>query len=313
MTGVLSDNAIRKRLDELIDGGDAKHVGSCAYYFYPAKIFRTGSNKEGQPEAIVDFADPKQGRYAIAPGELVMLRTRETVKMPRDMCGLWFQSDALARDALLLVNMSVIPPGFVGRLNCTFANFGKVPVEVGRDVAVAKVLFVSLDQQADRMPEYKEEAAYEDRTRSAAFRAPKSFFQIADRKQELTKIATKLRGELEDAAKKAGEDVNRKLVSAPVGMLKKAAPLAVFTMLLLSGSNWWISSLLTRSIEKEARERADLMEAEIQRQLSSVDRGKPVIVYSGSPEAKALMDRISLLEDEIKEMNARASAPTKPK
>src|SRR5438876_284641 len=63
-------------------------------------------------------------KYAVKRGELVRVRTRERVKMPADMCGLWSQLDRNSRQGLLVVNSSVVPAGYEGFLTCTFVNFG---------------------------------------------------------------------------------------------------------------------------------------------------------------------------------------------
>jgi deoxycytidine triphosphate deaminase len=43
---------------------------------------------------------------------MVWIRTRDKVKIPNDMVGFWWQTNTLSRQGLMLVNMSMVEPGY---------------------------------------------------------------------------------------------------------------------------------------------------------------------------------------------------------
>lgn len=128
---VFSDNTILAKFDQLINDGDSSRVRGCAYSFVAGKIFPSPHSDEPAHKDVLDWttqvvgAWPGEEVYEICPGELVSMRTREAVRMPADVCGIWNQTDGLSRKGLMLVNLSAVPPGYEGHLTCTFVNFGK--------------------------------------------------------------------------------------------------------------------------------------------------------------------------------------------
>lgn len=79
----------------------------------------------------------------------------------------------------MLINSSLVEPGYEGYLSCNFVNFGKSPVYLSPERPIAKLLFLRLDTDAlvsfeKRFPEYDEMIA------ETADKGPSSFLQISD-------------------------------------------------------------------------------------------------------------------------------------
>ncbi|MGB6487321.1 MAG: hypothetical protein WBE91_10600 [Steroidobacteraceae bacterium] len=312
---VLSETAIRARFGSLLIGGDPSRIGPSVYYFVPGKIFPSGLDENGNAQPPVDWTAkpvedwPGETAYVVNPGTLVSLRTREFVKMPSDLCGLWYQTDSLSRYGLLLVNMSIVPPGYEGPLTCTFVNFGKDSVAIKPPMPVSKLLFLPLDTATSRNPRQTKEREYDSSLAEMARRSPVSFLRISDRAKELRE---QIANQMDDEMKQARETLNGivkensdKFTKDAKNAIFVATPLALVAIVLLGGAQWLATKILTTNIDEMANKRADIMEARINQELDALGR-KPVFVYTtGGAESKDLLGRITALEDEMKKLQSQ--------
>ncbi len=316
---VFSDNTILAKFDQLIIDGDSSRVRGCAYSFVAGKIFPSPHSDEPAHKDVFDWttkvvgAWPGEEAYEICPGELVSLRTREIVRMPADVCGIWNQTDGLSRKGLMLVNLSAVPPGYEGHLTCTFVNFGKQRVRIQPDTRVAKLMFLSLDSVAKYSSGVWQTQSYDSKVATMASESPATFLQISEQSRELNELITAGTDRIEKVAKDLGldakKDLNEQLAEAKQifresvstdtrTAVYKAAPLALLAIALLTTGQWLATRFLTENVDLVARQRADQIEARIDKQLEAAGP-KPVFVYSGTEESKALLDRMKVLEDEI--------------
>lgn len=316
-----SDTTIKERFAELIEGGDTARAGGCQYYFLPGKLNPMGIDANGGGLPVIDWTTkqpsqwPAETAFAMLPGSLLTLRTRERVRMPADCCGLWYQTDSLSRNGVMLVNMSIVPPGYQGPLTCTFVNFGKKTLAIKPNTLIAKLIFLPLDRAANRQSSARDDHNYDSNLADSARESPSTFLQISDQmkalkdlietgKVNLEKLAKMTSDEFALEAKNAADKYRDDLKSDLVKNIWKALPVAFFAITLLAGAQWIAMNFLTANVEKVAKERADQIEATINKQLEAVG-GKPVIVYSGSNETKVLINRIESLESEVKRLRAK--------
>lgn len=322
---VLCDNTIIARFNELIRGGDSSRAKGCAYSFVAGKIFPSPHSDAEVQQKVVDWtihaesAWPGEEVYEICPGELVTLRTRETVMIPPDACGIWNQTDALSRKGLLLVNVSTVPPGYQGHLTCTFVNFGMSRVRIQPSTRIAKLMFLTLDCAAGIPSKPWQTQSYDSNMAAMASDFPATFLKISEQSKDIrsliesglaqiqsaaelskTDAIAKLKAELNDAVARFNESV----VSDSRGAIVKSIPWAMAAVLLLAAAQWVATKFLTDSVEAVAKERADQIEERIDKQLESIG-SKPVFVYSGSEESKVLLERMRALEDQVKSLEAK--------
>lgn len=303
---VLSDSTIQQRFSQLILGGDPSRAGGCDYDFVTGKINCTGSDGKTNEQEVIDWTSkpqdswPAETSHLFKPGALIVLRTREVIKMPPDCCGLWYQTDALSRQGLLLVNMSIIPPGYEGPLTCTFVNFGKNSISISPDTRIAKVLFLPLDKVATRQSKIQIEREYDRKLLELARGSPATFLQMSDHTKKIESIITEGKKEIADH----GKSISNALGNEAVKRILIAAPLVAIVIALLAASQWFASNYLSNNVERLAKERADQIEERINVQLQKIGN-KPVIVYSGSAETKMLLDRINSLENEVKTLRRK--------
>lgn len=168
---VLSDETLRRRIsnNELVLDGTPEYAKHCSYEFTAAKIIRGGSSE------MTDVVEPG---VTISPAQLVWIRTCERISMPTNMVGLWIQTNTLSRQGLLLLNMSLVEPGYEGYLSAVFVNFGQRKVTIGPTTRIAKVIFLPLDVQAIEKVASKQFQNYDRWLFEIATNAPSSFLQL---------------------------------------------------------------------------------------------------------------------------------------
>jgi deoxycytidine triphosphate deaminase len=201
-----SDATIRRYMarGELVIGGKESMAEHNSYQFRAGKIFHPG--KEGK---VIDWTlHGPADECRVEPGHLVWIRVREQVKLPHDVCAFWWQTNGLSRKGLMLVNMSMVEPGYKGPLACLFVNFGQAPVVIDPQLPVAKLVFATLDQPAE-VP-FRSGASLEsyDRTiRDVALHGPPSFLRVAE-------LATSIAGQRDEALKRIEEEKTNALREA---------------------------------------------------------------------------------------------------
>lgn len=243
---VLSDKTIKERIAEnkLIPGGDPDRATHCSYEFTAASILRGGSPKAEQvTESVV-----------IEPAQLVWIRAREEISIPPNMVGLWIQTQKLARDGLLLLNISLIEPGYKGPLSAVLVNFGKEPVPISPRTKIAKVMFLPLDGDAANLVEGCGSEEYNDHLAKMALAGPTTFLQLQafDLKADdiLDNMKKRMKAEVSSLAAQAKDQLGKALKGdIRIAFLKWGGP--VLGGLVLGCAIVWlmISSYLPRLSE----------------------------------------------------------------
>jgi deoxycytidine triphosphate deaminase len=178
---VLSDGEIRDLIAsaQMIENALDGNIFACSYEFRPGVIVPTGS--DSPDEGSRDWTGPTTAGdlYPVKPGELVWVRTIEKVSMPTDICASWWQTNRLSRQGLMLVNMSMVEPGYQGPLACLFVNFGKRPVILEPDTVIAKLVFNRLGAPA-QTPLHLHETSltYDRKLFRSAMDAPVTFLDV---------------------------------------------------------------------------------------------------------------------------------------
>lgn len=259
--GALSDGEIKERIAAggLVIGGDPNSADASSYEFRAGAIIRTGDDPSS---SLVDWAGDDTGTavYSVAPGELVWVRTSETVDMPDDLCAFWWQTNRLSRLGLMLINMTMVEPGYKGPLACLFANFGQRHVEITRDTVVARLVFFDLNRSAERPFSRRMTPSEYDRALvTSATSAPRKFLDLeslsGDVKRQLDEAVAlldrrkeHLTQDLERAAAKAGEDATKTFTDDTKGTMLRAtgwglAAVALLTVASLAAG--WIKNQVT--------------------------------------------------------------------
>lgn len=186
---ILSDGELRARIQAggLVEGGVLDRASECSYSFVSGAAFLPGSL-----EAAVEFpgVDGK-AEVVVKPGQMIWIRTLERVKVPDSLVGFWWQTNSLSRRGLMLVNMSMVEPGYSGDLACLFVNFGKSNIPIRADTIIAKMVFSELEGELlHPFGAGVSREAYDSRLRELAIDQPTSFLQVGDLMVDLAQART---------------------------------------------------------------------------------------------------------------------------
>jgi deoxycytidine triphosphate deaminase len=202
---VLSDAEIQRLIkdERLISDADLQRASECSYSFVAGVAFHPGSDSPR-----IEFP----GEAIVKPGEMIWIRTRERVKMPNSLVGFWWQTNSLSRKGLMLVNMSMVEPGYEGDLACLFVNFGKNSIPINNDTIVAKMVFSDI-RGATLSPftgrSSREE--YDARLRELAINQPPSFLQVGELAANMAAARLEAIAAIKDAAIASTMDAKKEI------------------------------------------------------------------------------------------------------
>lgn len=197
---VLSDKTIKEKMsrNELVPKGNLNSAEFCSYEFTAAVMLRGGS---GCFEPIDELGTE------IKPAELVWIKAHEEISVPLNMVGLWIQTQTLSRQGLLLLNISLIEPGYQGPLSAVLVNFGSNKVTVSKDTKIAKVAFLLLDGDATKPVGKWDSSVYGAKLREMVASSPNTFLQLRSFEQKAENILEEMNRKVEERANEVVKDV----------------------------------------------------------------------------------------------------------
>lgn len=267
---VLADSEIRRQMSQgkLVLSADQSRAKECSYSFLPGRAFLAGST-----DAPIDFpGSAGNARVIVEPGKMIWIRTREKVSIPDTMVGFWWQTNSLSREGLMLVNMSMVEPGYEGDLACLFVNFGKGKVLIEADTVIAKMVFVNIEGAVAAPFVGKTSTGdYDTKLNKLALEQPGSFLQVAELSGALKderdasvatirSVANDLRGEADKDLKKAREDAVSDFKKDIPGTLRGSFvwALGLFAVLTLAnGAVAWMKGEFFPDVKEIARSEAE--------------------------------------------------------
>jgi hypothetical protein len=131
--------------------------------------------------------------------------------MPKNMVGLWIQTQTLSRQGLLLLNISLIEPGYQGPLSAVLVNFGKKNVIIKPDTKIAKILFQSLDTDANKLVGEWDSDDYDTDLQDLAANAPSTFLQLQSFEKKADDILEMMKKEMKQEIKNLADKVEGQL------------------------------------------------------------------------------------------------------
>lgn len=267
---MLSDITIRQYIARnlLVPNGDPAKATQAAYHFSAGKVFTGGKDCQ-----VLDWGIPQPtDHYKIAPGAMVWVRMREAVSLPDDICAVWWQTHSLSKRGIMLINMSIVDPGYVGHLTCLLVNFGNQHVAITPDTTVAKLAFFRTDQ-AVNLPfsGTATQATYDADVLQTATNGPTSFLQLDN-------LSTELGAKKAAILQEIAEDAPKKLLKTYT-----YAVLGLLALILATSTIPWIQSLVKPNLENAVQ---DAIDKRVSGQLSMMP----------SEREKALSLRVEKLE-----------------
>jgi deoxycytidine triphosphate deaminase len=191
---VLSDKSIQAAMDrqELILDGKPKYADGCSYEFKAGRVVYGGTDRASTQVTSVDLSRTPSQTAVIQPTAVVWVRSCERVSIPKNMVGLWVQTNSLSRSGLLLLNSTLVEPGYEGHLAAHFVNLGSSAVLLNSDTTIAKLLFLSLDVEAISLVDSSEFQNYDALIDKLAASSDRSFLRIGELTPDLESTARSL-------------------------------------------------------------------------------------------------------------------------
>jgi deoxycytidine triphosphate deaminase len=158
----------------------------CRYNLRAARVF---SAETGTEQVIGEHLPDGSTRrvWSISPTETLLIMTTERVKIPWDIVGQYGQLFRLAQQGLILMNTSIVEPGYDGPLSCVVVNLSRDKITIEPESEIAKLTFERLSTPpAVQHPQHIADDRYISALAAAAVKLPKSFMGIEQVSQEVS-------------------------------------------------------------------------------------------------------------------------------
>ncbi len=161
-TAVLSDGTIRRLVDARrieIEPWDPAMVQPASVDLRLGPSFRVFHNHRAR---AIDLRDPPRNlteqvvvgddeAFVVHPGEFVLGRTLEWVRLPDDVVARIEGKSSIGRLGLIVhATAGFVDPGFAGTLTLEVTNLTRIPIELWPGLAIAQLSFMALDRPAER-------------------------------------------------------------------------------------------------------------------------------------------------------------------
>lgn len=80
-------------------------------------------------------------RYELNPNELIIFQTREKIKIPLNVSATYAALDSVAKQGVLLINASMVEPGYEGFLSGVLLNFSSRSFFIRPNMEIVKICF----------------------------------------------------------------------------------------------------------------------------------------------------------------------------
>jgi deoxycytidine triphosphate deaminase len=197
---ILTDRDIRHKVARglLLVDYDAALIKYCGYELRAGKIIKP---KSGRIEWVRNRARVFFGRppaafklCVIAPSDSLVVVTQETLRIPADICATYGQLNRLAAQGLMLLNTSIVEPGYEGPLSCVLVNFSSRPQALSPGDPIAKINFHRLTGKPLQLQKRWNRDEYEKMARKNAMNLPKSLLDIAGLEERVSqKVGSQVR------------------------------------------------------------------------------------------------------------------------
>ena len=125
--------------------------------------------------------------FVLEPADTMIIITKEILNMPEDLCATYGQLNRLANRGLMILNTSVVEPGYSGPLSCVLVNFSSQRLALIHGESIAKLNFHTLQGKPDSLFSGKfDHEAYEQLASQNAINLPKSLLDISGVEDRVT-------------------------------------------------------------------------------------------------------------------------------
>lgn len=160
----------------LLTDHDIVKIKNCAYNLRVGKVFQP---RTGEEELLAPVGATKKVVWEIGPSETLVVKTKESVNMPNNLCATYAPLYRLSKRGIMLLNASIVEPGYEGPLSCFLVNFSSENVTLQPDQEIAKIIFHRLTHPPGTLiPSQFGSPQYEQMLSISAKKFHKSFMDI---------------------------------------------------------------------------------------------------------------------------------------
>ena len=173
---MLGNTRIRQLVtdNQLIDNFNEECLRNCSYRLRVGKLIKPGGaevldfNPEKKENRLCSlwrkigmslFHDQEiQGepqfhvigkRYELKPNELIIFQTTEKIRMPLSLSASYTALDSVAKQGILLINASIVEPGYEGYLSGVLLNFSSKSFYIKPNMEIVKINFSRVSGNVD--------------------------------------------------------------------------------------------------------------------------------------------------------------------
>lgn len=88
-------------------------------------------------------------RYELKPNELIIFQTTEKIRMPLSLSASYTALDSVAKQGILLINASIVEPGYEGYLSGVLLNFSSKSFYIKPNMEIVKINFSRVSGNVD--------------------------------------------------------------------------------------------------------------------------------------------------------------------
>lgn len=127
----------------LIENFKAENLQNCSYTLTVGSIFKPDTGEEE------DVPLSKRGTeckfWVLGPTECLIIKTKEKLNICNEIGAYYAPLNRMAQQGVMLLNASMIEPGYQGFLSCFLVNFSSRNIKIYPDQEIAKITFHRLD------------------------------------------------------------------------------------------------------------------------------------------------------------------------
>lgn len=188
---ILSNDSILK--SNMISDFEQKSLKNCSYKIRVGDIFEPETGK------VIDIST---NGYLLKPSEIVIIQSLEKFELPKTITASYSSLNSLSMKGVLLINSSMIEPGYSGHLSAYFLNFSAQPVLIQKEKEYAKINFIKVSGDVSNFEVEKiGSGSYNHKLQGVAMCSHKSFLNITDMSD---KIKNKILSDVNEKVKIGG-------------------------------------------------------------------------------------------------------------
>lgn len=137
---VLSKSSIQNKITNgsLITNSEENHIKNCSYKIRIGKLIKPETGD------IIDFQSSQS--FCLEPSEIILFESIEKIKLPHDITASYSALYSIASEGILLINSSMIEPGYSGLLSGVLLNFSSKKFVITKGREIAKLNFYQTDE-----------------------------------------------------------------------------------------------------------------------------------------------------------------------